>query len=112
ARTPESRRFLCLQGSLRSQGALATRILDLHQRGRGCRRRCRGYLFSAIIGDVAITSALLIDPIFKQHETGAGHPERPERYDALTRALDRAGLTKSLLHVATRPATEDEIALC
>jgi acetoin utilization deacetylase AcuC-like enzyme len=61
---------------------------------------------------VAIASALLIDPIFKQHDTGPGHPERPERYDALTRAFERAGLTKSLLHVATRPATEDEIALC
>src|SRR5512147_904507 len=55
--------------------------------------------------------ALLIDPVFKLHDTGAGHPERPERYDALTRALDRAGLTKSLLRIATRPATEDEIAL-
>jgi acetoin utilization deacetylase AcuC-like enzyme len=53
----------------------------------------------------------LIDPVFKQHDTGPGHPERPERYDAVTRAFERAGLTKSLLHVATRPATEDEIAL-
>ena len=35
-------------------------------------------------------TALLIDPVFKLHDTGAGHPERPERYDALTRALDRA----------------------
>ncbi len=61
---------------------------------------------------MAITSALLIDPICKQHDTGPGHPERPERYDALTRAFERAGLTKSLLHLATRPATEDEIALC
>src|SRR5678809_946799 len=47
----------------------------------------------------------------KQHDTGPGQPERPERYDALTRAFERAGLTKSLQHVATRPATEDEIAL-
>ena len=57
-------------------------------------------------------TALLIDPVFKLHDTGPGHPERPERYDAVTRAFDRAGLTQSLLHVATRPATEDEIALC
>jgi acetoin utilization deacetylase AcuC-like enzyme len=57
-------------------------------------------------------TALLIDPVFKQHDTGAGHPERPERYDALTRAFERAGLIESLLHVGTRPATEDEIALC
>ena len=56
-------------------------------------------------------TALLIDPVFKQHDTGPGHPERPERYDALTRAFEKAGLTKSLLHVATRPATDDEVAL-
>jgi acetoin utilization deacetylase AcuC-like enzyme len=56
-------------------------------------------------------TALLIDPVFKQHDTGPGHPERPERYEALTRAFERAGLTKSLLHVATRPATDDEVAL-
>jgi acetoin utilization deacetylase AcuC-like enzyme len=60
---------------------------------------------------VAITTALLIDPIFKQHDTGPGHPERPERYDALTRAFDHAGLIKSLPQIPTRPATEDEIAL-
>ena len=57
-------------------------------------------------------TALLLDPVFRLHDTGPGHPERPERYDALTRAFDRAGLTQSLLHVATRPATEDEVALC
>ena len=58
------------------------------------------------------TTALLIDPVYRLHDTGPGHPERPERYDALTRAFDRAGLTQSLLHVAPRPATEDELALC
>jgi len=57
------------------------------------------------------TTALMIDPVFKLHDTGPGHPERPERYDVLTRAFERAGLTKSLLHVATRPALEDEVAL-
>src|ERR1051325_4641453 len=57
-------------------------------------------------------TALLIDPGYKQHDTGPGHPERPERYDAVTQAFTKAGLTKSLLHVAPRAATEDEIALC
>lgn len=56
-------------------------------------------------------TALLIDPGFKRHETGPGHLERPERYDALTRAFGRAGLIESLLQVPVRPATEDEIAL-
>jgi acetoin utilization deacetylase AcuC-like enzyme len=64
------------------------------------------------VAALPIGTALLIDPVFKLHDTGPGHPERPERYDALTRAFERAGLTKSLLHVSTRPATEDEIALC
>ena len=68
-------------------------------------------LQAQVNGRRRVRIALLIDPVFKQHDTGPGHPERPERYDALTRAFDRAGLTKSLLHVATRPATEDEIAL-
>jgi acetoin utilization deacetylase AcuC-like enzyme len=57
-------------------------------------------------------TALLLDPVFKLHDTGPGHPERAERYDALTRAFGRAGLIESLLPVATRPAVEDEIALC
>src|ERR1041385_3709947 len=58
-----------------------------------------------------VRTALLLDPVFKQHDTGPGHPERPERYDALTRAFERGGLTKYLLPVATRPATEDEVEL-
>ncbi|HEY2844131.1 MAG TPA: histone deacetylase [Bryobacteraceae bacterium] len=57
-------------------------------------------------------TALLLDPVYKQHNTGLGHPERPERYDALTHAFTAAGLSDSLLRVAPRPATEDEIALC
>jgi hypothetical protein len=28
-------------------------------------------------------TALLADPLFKDHLTGASHPERPERYDAV-----------------------------
>jgi len=59
-----------------------------------------------------MSTALLADPIYKEHDPGPGHPERPERFDAVVRALDRAGLTKSLDRIATRFATEDEIATC
>lgn len=55
---------------------------------------------------------LLIDPIFKQHRTGEGHPERPERYDAITGALQKSGALDALGKVARRVATEDEIAVC
>jgi acetoin utilization deacetylase AcuC-like enzyme len=58
------------------------------------------------------TTALLADPIYREHDPGAGHPERPERYDAVTQALQRGGLLKSLLRIEPRVATEDEIALC
>src|SRR5688500_1303417 len=59
-----------------------------------------------------MATALLLDTIYKQHLTGPGHPERPERYDAITAALEREGLVKSLERIAVRPATDDEIAMC
>jgi|SRR5579863_1013849 len=57
-------------------------------------------------------TALLADPIYRQHETGPDHPEQPQRFDAIVEALDRAALTPQLLRIDPRPATEDEIALC
>src|SRR4051812_14201968 len=60
----------------------------------------------------ASSSALLLDPVYRQHDPGAGHPERPERYDAVTHALNDAGLTKLMSRIDVRSATEDEIAAC
>ena len=60
----------------------------------------------------ADSSALLLDQVYRQHDPGAGHPERPERYDAVTQALTDAGLTRSMGRIDVRSATEDEIAAC
>jgi acetoin utilization deacetylase AcuC-like enzyme len=57
-------------------------------------------------------TALLADPIYREHDTGPGHPEQPLRFDAVVEALNRGGLTPQLLRIDRRPATEDEIALC
>jgi|SRR5581483_7498923 len=57
-------------------------------------------------------TALLADPVYKQHDPGRGHPEQPARYDAAMRALDAAGLTAKLNRIPVRRATMDEIALC
>jgi acetoin utilization deacetylase AcuC-like enzyme len=57
-------------------------------------------------------TAILADPVYKNHDPGSGHPERPERYDAVVDALSSAGLMKSLGRIESRFATEDEIALC
>ena len=57
-------------------------------------------------------TALLLDPIYRQHDPGPGHPEQPARYDAVTSALTEAGVLKSMSRLETRVANEDEIALC
>jgi len=57
-------------------------------------------------------TAILADPLYKEHQTGEGHPERPERFDAVVRALDKAGALKDAVRVPARAATDDEIALC
>src|SRR5579872_4352283 len=57
------------------------------------------------------STALLLDPLYKQHDPGPGHPEQPARYDAVTRAIEESGLRSKLQRVDVRVATEDEIAL-
>jgi acetoin utilization deacetylase AcuC-like enzyme len=56
-------------------------------------------------------TALLLDPVYRQHDPGPGHPEQPARYDAVTRGIDDTGLLSRLQRVEVRVATEDEIAL-
>jgi acetoin utilization deacetylase AcuC-like enzyme len=55
-------------------------------------------------------TALLLDPSCKLHLTGPGHPESPDRYDAVSKAL--APLAAKTMPVTKRTATEDEVALC
>ncbi|MGH9660260.1 MAG: histone deacetylase family protein, partial [Bryobacteraceae bacterium] len=55
---------------------------------------------------------LLSDPLYKQHLTGDGHPERPDRYDAVMQGLDRAALVAQALAIKPRAATDDELAAC
>src|SRR5579862_1086990 len=57
-------------------------------------------------------TALLADGLYKRHIPSPGHPEQPARFDAVLAALDEAGLSSQMLHIAPRPATEDELAAC
>src|SRR5579885_249896 len=60
-----------------------------------------------------MTTALLADPIYREHLADRqGHPERPERFDAVVCAIEKAHLLPDLLRVSPRPATEDELLLC
>lgn len=57
-------------------------------------------------------TGLLMDPISKRHMTPESHPERPERFDAIKRALEQAGLAAKMRPIAGRAASEDELAYC
>lgn len=56
------------------------------------------------------TGLLLDNGLYRQHITGEGHPERPERLEALAKGLEGAGLTKKMNRIRPRPATDDELA--
>ncbi len=51
------------------------------------------------------------DPIFKEHLTSPGHPERPERIDAVDRAISVAKERINLVQLPIREARPEELAL-
>ena len=55
-----------------------------------------------------MATGLVSDPIYRQHDTGIGHPEQPARFDAVMRAAE--GL-HDLTPIKARAANEDEVAL-
>jgi acetoin utilization deacetylase AcuC-like enzyme len=57
-------------------------------------------------------TALAADPICREHLMGREHPERPERFDAVERALHRTGLLDRVVSLPRRAANEDELTLC
>jgi acetoin utilization deacetylase AcuC-like enzyme len=57
-------------------------------------------------------TALVADPICREHLAGREHPERPERFDAVVEGLRRAGLVERLVRLEGRAATEEELLLC
>lgn len=60
----------------------------------------------------SVSTGLLLDPVFKKHHTGDGHPECPARYDAITRDLEAAGLVKKLAPIELRDLLDEEALLC
>ncbi|HEY8240345.1 MAG TPA: histone deacetylase, partial [Kiritimatiellia bacterium] len=57
-------------------------------------------------------TGLVADPVFKLHDPGWGHPECPDRYDAVHGALCRSGVIEHLQQIPARPATASELELC
>jgi acetoin utilization deacetylase AcuC-like enzyme len=49
------------------------------------------------------------DPAFREHDSGAGHPERPERLEAFVSGLRKERLLERLVALRPRPATSAEL---
>jgi acetoin utilization deacetylase AcuC-like enzyme len=57
----------------------------------------------------ALPTGLVCDPAYRLHETGAFHPERPGRVDAVLQGLHLAGLLERCRLIAPRPASDAEL---
>ena len=58
---------------------------------------------------MADTTGVVIDPRYEAHDTGGGHPERPERIKVLLPLMEANA--ERIVAVAARPASGDELAL-
>lgn len=60
-----------------------------------------------------MTTAIVHHPVFEKHDTGPGHPERPERYSVVMEALrGDAALWSNLVEIEAGEARRTEIQAC
>ncbi len=52
---------------------------------------------------------LFTDELFLKHDTGRGHPERPDRLRSITARLDKAGLIKKCTAGTYKPVSEETV---
>jgi acetoin utilization deacetylase AcuC-like enzyme len=57
-----------------------------------------------------MATLLYTDPRFGEHDTTPGHPERPERMDAVSRGVEASVAVEDLVRCTPRAATVDELA--
>lgn len=57
-------------------------------------------------------TALVADPASLFHLTGFGHPERPERFQAVMEALSEAALLDRLSGLSVEPASDEALLRC
>lgn len=59
-----------------------------------------------------LPTGIVHDPIYAEHDTGPGHPERPERVDAIMDGLRASDFWDELEVLSPRAASEEEILAC
>ncbi len=57
-----------------------------------------------------MTTGFVSDPLYELHDSGPGHPERPERIRAALALLRECGLLDAVAPIAARDASPDELA--
>jgi acetoin utilization deacetylase AcuC-like enzyme len=57
------------------------------------------------------STIVFYDPIYLDHDTGFGHPERAERLEVTMQVLEESGLSERVRILSPRDATVDEIKL-
>lgn len=56
-------------------------------------------------------TALVADPVCREHDTGHGHPESARRFDAVVTAIDTAGLREKMAVIEPRDVTSADLLL-
>ncbi len=59
-----------------------------------------------------MNTAFFYSPRFQEHDNGEGHPERPERMDAVVNGIREVGLWDALDHRPFVAASETDLELC
>ena len=60
-----------------------------------------------------MTTAIIHHPVFKEHDTGPGHPESPSRYSVVMEALrNDPALWSKLIEVQAREALRGDVQAC
>ncbi|HSI63313.1 MAG TPA: hypothetical protein VLE43_09345 [Candidatus Saccharimonadia bacterium] len=59
----------------------------------------------------SLPTGLLLDGIYRDHDTGPGHPEQPARYRVITDALTQAGMVQKTQALTQQPCEDDPILL-
>ena len=61
---------------------------------------------AGVTSEQARATGFVYDAVYLRHITGSGHPERPERLEAIVARLQAAGLLETLTRIKLRPAEE------
>jgi acetoin utilization deacetylase AcuC-like enzyme len=56
-------------------------------------------------------TGFVYDPLYLKHDTGAGHPERPERLTAIISRLEQTGLLAQLVRLSPVPAASEWLTI-